>query len=56
MADKPHYSTIQTDEEGRSFVLCKNCREKVLIGSRPPRKLGELCSTQCKRENAEFYK
>lgn len=55
MLDKPHYDTIQTDEAGRRFVLCKNCREPVFIGDHPPRKLGELCSTKCKRENAEFY-
>lgn len=50
-----HYSSIQINENGERFVLCKNCREPVFIGSHPPRFLGELCSTQCRRENAEFY-
>jgi len=51
-----NYTMVKVNDKGERYVLCKNCRVPVLIGSRPPRKLGELCSTtQCKRENAEFY-
>ena len=51
-----HYMAIQVNEQGKSFVLCKNCRKPVLLDNHPPRKLGELCSIDCERENAEFYK
>lgn len=51
-----HYNAVQTNKAGQRFVLCKNCREPVLIGDAEPYLLGVLCSTTCLHENAEHYR
>lgn len=51
-----NYTSVRINSDGERFCLCKNCRKPMLLGDGNPHILGNLCSSKCIVENAEFYK